>query len=318
MTESVKISNAPSLLNRFGESLGLVAVLLVVIGVFSLFSDRFLSAATFNSIANQVPALAVVAVGMTFVIITAGIDLSVGSVLGFAGAVLGVAMFAILVPLSLLMRPPPKLSLAAQSAHAASGGNYLPARTVMIFMSVAILLCCTCMSVPLMHLVPLIQGCGFALDQASSVLFTMLLVAIAGRVTFGKLADIIGALPAYMTATAWMTLLVFGFTQLESLGLFYGYAIVYGFGYAGVMTGVLVTIAALTHPSRRATVMGVVTMFGWFGHANGGYLGGWLYDLTSSYNEAYAFAAAAGILNLMVVATLYMKTRQSGPLLASA
>ena len=31
-----------------------------------------------------------------------------------------------------------------------------------------------------------------------------------------------------------------------------------------------------------------------------------------------AFAAAAGILNLMVVATLYMKTRQSGPLLASA
>lgn len=92
MTESVKISNAPSLLNRFGESLGLVAVLLVVIGVFSLFSDRFLSAATFNSIANQVPALAVVAVGMTFVIITAGIDLSVGSVLGFAGAVLGVAM----------------------------------------------------------------------------------------------------------------------------------------------------------------------------------------------------------------------------------
>ena len=235
-----------------------------------------------------------------------------------AFAVLGVAMFAILVPLSLLMRPPPKLSLAAQSAHAASGGNYLPARTVMIFMSVAILLCCTCMSVPLMHLVPLIQGCGFALDQASSVLFTMLLVAIAGRVTFGKLADIIGALPAYMTATAWMTLLVFGFTQLESLGLFYGYAIVYGFGYAGVMTGVLVTIAALTHPSRRATVMGVVTMFGWFGHANGGYLGGWLYDLTSSYNEAYAFAAAAGILNLMVVATLYMKTRQSGPLLASA
>ncbi len=84
--------NKPSVLSRFGESLGLVAVLVVVVGVFSLFSDRFLSAATFNSIANQVPALAVVAVGMTFVIITAGIDLSVGSVLGFAGAMLGVAM----------------------------------------------------------------------------------------------------------------------------------------------------------------------------------------------------------------------------------
>jgi MFS family permease len=164
----------------------------------------------------------------------------------------------------------------------------------------------------------LIQGCGFALEQASSVLFSMLLVAIAGRVAFGKLADIIGALPAYMTATAWMTLLVFGFTQIESLGLFYGYAMVYGFGYAGVMTGVLVSIAALTHPSKRGTVMGVVTMFGWFGHANGGYLGGWLYDLTASYSEAYAFAAASGVLNLVIVATLYMKTRQSDGVLASA
>lgn len=79
-------------LQRIGESLGLVAVLAGLVLVFSLASDRFFSAATFHQIANQVPALAVVAVGMTFVIITAGIDLSVGSVLGFGGAVLGVAM----------------------------------------------------------------------------------------------------------------------------------------------------------------------------------------------------------------------------------
>ena len=235
-----------------------------------------------------------------------------------AFAAIGAAMLLVLVPLAMLMRPPPRLSLAAQSAHASHGNTYLPPRTVMIFMSFAIVLCCTCMSVPLMHLVPLIQGCGFALDQAGSVLFSMLLVAIAGRVFFGKLADYIGALPAYMTATAWMTLLVYGFVKLESLGMFYGYAVVYGFGYAGVMTGVLVTIAALTHPSKRGTVMGVVTMFGWFGHANGGYLGGWLYDLTTSYSQAYALAAISGLLNLVIVATLYMKTRQAGGKLASA
>lgn len=97
----------PSLLSRFGESLGLMVVLVLVIGVFSLLSDRFLSAATLNSIANQVPALAVVSVGMTFVIITAGIDLSVGSVLAFAGAILGVAMvdwgWALLLALPLAM-----------------------------------------------------------------------------------------------------------------------------------------------------------------------------------------------------------------------
>ncbi len=79
-------------LSRYGESLGLVAVLSLLVAVFALISDRFFSASTFNQIANQVPALAVIAVGMTFVIITAGIDLSVGSVLGFAGAMLGLSM----------------------------------------------------------------------------------------------------------------------------------------------------------------------------------------------------------------------------------
>ncbi len=79
-------------LAKYGEWLGLLGVLIGLIVIFSLLSDRFLSAATFNQIANQVPALAVIAVGMTFVIITAGIDLSVGSVLAFAGAMLGLAM----------------------------------------------------------------------------------------------------------------------------------------------------------------------------------------------------------------------------------
>lgn len=89
---SPNTTTSPGFLSRYGEWLGLVAVLIGLVIVFSLSSDRFLSAATFNQIANQVPALAVIAVGMTFVIITAGIDLSVGSVLAFAGAMLGLAM----------------------------------------------------------------------------------------------------------------------------------------------------------------------------------------------------------------------------------
>jgi MFS family permease len=219
----------------------------------------------------------------------------------------GAIMLATLVPLAILLRPAP----IVQGGKAAAGSEtgFPPPRIVIPTMCAAVLLCCTCMSVPLMHLVPLIQDRGFDADEASSVILVMLLVAIAGRVTFGKLADMIGALPAYMTATAWMTLLVYGFTQIGSLPGFYVYAVVYGFGYAGVMTGVLVSIASLTHPSRRASAVGIVSMFGWFGHANGGYLGGYLFDLTGGYTTAYGIAAAAGFVNLLIVGTLYMKTR---------
>jgi ribose transport system permease protein len=90
------------------EPLGLIGVLFGLIVIFSFLNDRFLSQATFNQLANQVPALAVIAIGTTFVIISAGIDLSVGSVMAFSGAVLGLAMvhwglpLAAAIPLAIL------------------------------------------------------------------------------------------------------------------------------------------------------------------------------------------------------------------------
>ena len=76
----------------FGEYATMLVIWLGLLALFGTLSDRFLTGATFASLANQVPALTVVAAGMTLVIITAGIDLSVGSVLALAGAVFGVAI----------------------------------------------------------------------------------------------------------------------------------------------------------------------------------------------------------------------------------
>ena len=74
------------------EYLGLGLALAALVVVFGALTDHFLSRATFTAIASQVPAAILVAVGMTFVIIVGGIDLSVGSVLGLAGAVLGASL----------------------------------------------------------------------------------------------------------------------------------------------------------------------------------------------------------------------------------
>lgn len=72
--------------------LGLASALLGMVVLFSLLSSHFLSYATFSTLANQIPDLMVLAVGMTFVLIIGGIDLSVGSVLALAGSVVSVAM----------------------------------------------------------------------------------------------------------------------------------------------------------------------------------------------------------------------------------
>jgi ribose transport system permease protein len=72
---------------------GLILVGLIV--VFSLLEpDAFLESANFRNIATDAAVLLVLATGMTYVIITAGIDLSVGAVLVFSGVVSAKAMNA--------------------------------------------------------------------------------------------------------------------------------------------------------------------------------------------------------------------------------
>ncbi len=82
------------------DYLGMAIALVVLIVVFGLTANNFLTQATFRTLANQVADITIAAVGMTFVLIIAGIDLSVGSVMALAGAILGIAMVNWHLPLA--------------------------------------------------------------------------------------------------------------------------------------------------------------------------------------------------------------------------
>ena len=71
---------------------GLIGALLAMCALFSVLSENFLTMETFKTLSNDIPTLVVMAVGMTFVLIIGGIDLSVGSVLALAASVLSTAM----------------------------------------------------------------------------------------------------------------------------------------------------------------------------------------------------------------------------------
>ncbi len=82
---------------------GLLCALLILVVVFSIFSDSFISQTTLSTIANNIPDLTIVAVGMTLVLILGGIDLSVGSILAFSSCVLAVLVVDFQIPLALAM-----------------------------------------------------------------------------------------------------------------------------------------------------------------------------------------------------------------------
>lgn len=81
-----------SAFKRLGEYGALLLVWVALVLLFGALSGNFLKPATFGALANRIPTLMVVSAGMTLVLIIGGIDLSVGSVLGLGGAVLGLAM----------------------------------------------------------------------------------------------------------------------------------------------------------------------------------------------------------------------------------
>jgi len=71
------------MIRRYGILIGLIGL----ITAFSILSERFFTISNMLIVMRQTSIVAFLGVGMTFVILGAGIDLSVGSVLAFSGAV---------------------------------------------------------------------------------------------------------------------------------------------------------------------------------------------------------------------------------------
>ena len=87
-----------SVLRRLGnlQSVWILGVLVVIVAFFAIKGGgKFLSAGNFSLISQNISVLAILGVGMTFIIITSGIDLSIGSVLVFASVISAKVMAAI-------------------------------------------------------------------------------------------------------------------------------------------------------------------------------------------------------------------------------
>jgi ribose transport system permease protein/inositol transport system permease protein len=74
------------------NDMGIILTLIAMIVFFSLSTKSFLSARNFTNIVRQISVVGICAVGMTMVILTGGIDLSIGSVIGLTSAIAAVMM----------------------------------------------------------------------------------------------------------------------------------------------------------------------------------------------------------------------------------
>ena len=89
---------------HYGRQVGTFLGLVGLSAILWVLSPHFLTVSNLLNVAQQTAINAIIAVGMTFVIITAGIDLSVGSIVALSGVALGSALQSgVPLPLALLI-----------------------------------------------------------------------------------------------------------------------------------------------------------------------------------------------------------------------
>ncbi len=99
-----QIALRKNFVSHYGRQLGTLSGLVGLALVLWALTPHFLTISNLLNIAEQATIIAIIAVGMTFVIITGGIDLSVGSVLAFAGVVMASVLHSgLALPLALIV-----------------------------------------------------------------------------------------------------------------------------------------------------------------------------------------------------------------------
>lgn len=231
---------------------------------------------------------------------------------GWRGALLalGVACIAVLLPVMLLVTKPPRVSesTAANATQSACGWSLPPAVSV-AWLGAAAVFCCVAMAVPIVHLVTLGADRGFSPGVTGGLVMTVMAFGSVGRVAFGMIADRIGGLKSYALAAFTQTVTVYWFVEFQSLPALYALAAVFGFGFAGVMTSLVISIREAV-PARAAGIStAVVGLLAWLGMGMGGYQGGYCFDLTGNYELSFANAAYAGLVNLTILGGLALHLR---------
>ena len=228
---------------------------------------------------------------------------------GWRGAyfVMALVHLAIMLPLAFAIRNAPSAATAA--APSKPGNAYaMPRRALIGWLCVAVLFCCVCMGTPIVHVASLGADRGLMQGEAAGLLTVMMLCGMAGRIAFGKVADRLGSLQAYIAASAGQTALAFLFPAVAGRPGLYLLSGLFGFVFSGVMTSFILCAREYAGGERTALTIGIVMFFGWLGMAAGGWQGGLFYDLCGSYGTSFGNASLGGLANLLVLALLYRAT----------
>jgi MFS family permease len=231
---------------------------------------------------------------------------------GWRATHIGVGVFCAVAMLPLIWalrrRPPMHGSSSADAAAFASArGLGLSPNALLAVLCIAGLSCCVAMAMPQVHIVAYCSDLGYGLARGAEMLSLMLGLGIVSRIASGFIADRIGGVATLLLGSVLQGAALFLYLLFDGLASLYLISALFGLFQGGIVAMYAIIVREYFSPQEAGTRLGVVLMATLMGMALGGWMSGVIFDLTGSYQAAFANGLVWNLLNALIALWLLMR-----------
>jgi MFS family permease len=170
--------------------------------------------------------------------------------------------------------------------------------------------CCVAMSMPQVHMVAYCGDLGYPAARGAEMLSLMLGFGIVSRLLSGWIADRIGGLRTLLLGAVLQAVALALFLPFRQLGALYVISALFGLFQGGLVPSYPLIVREYFPPREAGMRTGTVIMATLFGMALGGWLPGWIFDLTGSYRAAFANGIAWNLVTTTIALVLLARARR--------
>ena len=228
--------------------------------------------------------------------------------------ILALSTVFIMIPLSFLLTKKISEETARISDAASSDKRQnvsISPKALTILLSIAGIGCCVAMSMPQVHIVAFCIDLGFGPAVGAEMLSLMLIGGIISRLINGILADKLGGVYTLLIGSTLQCIALFLYLPFDGLISLYIVSLVFGLSQGGIVPSYAIIIREYLPGVDAGTRVGFVMMCTIMGMAIGGWMSGWIYDLTGSYAAAFWNGIVWNFLNIAIVLFLITRNRKS-------
>lgn len=217
-----------------------------------------------------------------------------------------------MLPLSLTLRrrlPQIAAQAADARAQAAVRAAAMSPRTLAWLLALAGFACCMAMAMPQVHIVALCVDLGFGPAVGAEMLSIMLMGGVASRILSGLAADRWGGAAVLLVGSSLQCMALALYLPFDTMTPLYAVSLIFGLAQGGIVPSYAVIVREYLPAREAGARVGFVIMATIVGMAVGGWVSGWIYDLTGSYQAAFLNGIAWNFLNMAVVGMLMWRGR---------